>query len=308
MSSTASSPIFQHPLGYLIGLEGVALMRAFAGEYDEAFTAARLTEVKALLDTADTFGDGVAVPALAAATGYDGWAPSYDDPGNAIFGIEEPVVWPILDGLAPGVAVDAACGTGRHAEHLVASGHDVHGFDISPGMLEVARAKVPGARFSTADVTELPLADSSVDLVVCALALAHIENLGAVFAEFARILRPGGQLVISDTRGQFVGSGRYPLVKRALDGRFGYLPTWRHETSDYLRSSLPLGFEVLDCQEPRREAGSGDLGTATPPAPQEPPDIWDLMAWAPAATVAAYRDTPALIVWHFRLKATSAAS
>lgn len=44
--------IYQHPLAYLLGLEGVALMRAFAGEYDRAFTEARFAEVRALLDRA----------------------------------------------------------------------------------------------------------------------------------------------------------------------------------------------------------------------------------------------------------------
>jgi hypothetical protein len=42
--------IHQHPLAYLLGLEGVALMRAFAGEYDRAFTEARIEEIRGLLD------------------------------------------------------------------------------------------------------------------------------------------------------------------------------------------------------------------------------------------------------------------
>ena len=44
--------VYAHPLAYLLGVEGVALLRAFAGEYDREFTAARLAEVRRLLDSA----------------------------------------------------------------------------------------------------------------------------------------------------------------------------------------------------------------------------------------------------------------
>ena len=44
--------IYQHPLAYLIGLEGIALWRAFSGEYDHDFTTDRFAEVRALLDSA----------------------------------------------------------------------------------------------------------------------------------------------------------------------------------------------------------------------------------------------------------------
>ena len=53
--------IYQHPLAYLLGLEGVALLHAFAGGYDRDFTEARLAEVRALLDSADQLGGGAAI-------------------------------------------------------------------------------------------------------------------------------------------------------------------------------------------------------------------------------------------------------
>src|SRR3954468_20179528 len=46
-----ADPIYPHPLAFLLGVEGVALMRAFAGEYDEAFTSDRIAEVRALSST-----------------------------------------------------------------------------------------------------------------------------------------------------------------------------------------------------------------------------------------------------------------
>ena len=296
--------IYQHPLAYLVGVEGVALMKAFAGEFDHAFTDARLAEVRRLLESADALGDGTEVPPISLVDGYDGWAAGYDDADNALFAIEEPVLHPILDRLPAGVAVDAACGTGRHAAYLARHGHQVYGFDASPQMLAVARAKVPDGRFAEADLQSLPLDPGSVDLVVCALALAHVEHLEPVFRDVARVLRPGGHFVISDTRGHFIGSSLYPLIKSDRDGRFGFIPTWQHATGAYLRAALPHGFIVRDCQEPLRVPSSAPRSEPAPPVPPDPaapPDIWALHAWAPEATSAAYQAHPALIVWDFEL-------
>ena len=115
--------IYQHPLAYLLGLEGVALLHAFAGDYDSEFTQARLAEIRALLDSASHLGDGMAVRPIPSVEGYRAWADAYDQPGNQLIDLEQPIVWEILDGLPRGTALDAACGTGRHAEHLAALGH-----------------------------------------------------------------------------------------------------------------------------------------------------------------------------------------
>ncbi len=295
--------IFWHPLAYLLGLEGVALMRGVAGEHDEAFVSARIAEVRELLAQPSRWGEGVTLPPLTAAEAYDAWAPSYDEP-NSLFEYEEGVIGPILDALAPGVAVDAACGTGRHARALARAGHEVHGFDASPGMLDVARRHLPTTDLQVADVTALPMPDDSADLMVNTLALAHVQELGPVFAEAARVLRPGGHLVISDTRSLFVGSPRYPLVKQTLDGRVGYLPTWQHGVGEYLRAALAHGFEALACEEPEREPlDADDWDPPEAPDPGEPPNPWSLMAFAPQATWATYLGTPALLVWHFRRRA-----
>jgi SAM-dependent methyltransferase len=295
--------IYQHPLAYLLGLEGVALMRAMAGEHEEAFVSARIAEVRELLAEPSHWGEGVTLSPLTAAEAYDAWAPSYDEP-NSLSEYEQGVVGPILEALAPGVAVDAACGTGRHARALAARGHEVHGFDVSPGMLDVARSHLPAAHLEVADVSALAMPDGSADLMVNTLALAHVEDLGPVLAEAARVLRPGGHLVISDSRSLFVGSRLYPLVKQTLDGRVGYLPTWRHGVGEYLRAALAHGFEALACAEPVREPlDADDWDPPEVPEPGEPPNPWGLMPVVPQATWATYLGTPALLVWHFRRRA-----
>ena len=76
--------------------------------------------------------------------GYADWSKTYDRPGNPLIHLEETVLLPLLAGLPPGRALDAACGTGRVSARLAAAGHDVLGVDATPAMLERARAKVPG--------------------------------------------------------------------------------------------------------------------------------------------------------------------
>jgi ubiquinone/menaquinone biosynthesis C-methylase UbiE len=248
-----------------------------------------------MLDCASEFGDGAAVRPITATEGYDVWAEYYDGP-NDLIDLEEPIIRPIIDRLPIGPALDAACGGGRHAAYLAAKGHSVIGVDGSAKMLAVAKAKVPGADFCQGDLRALPIADQEVDLVTISLALSHVPELAPVLAEFARVLRPGGHLVIADSRMD------YPMVQAMPDGSYGYMPHHSRMTSEYLTAALPLGFEVRHCEElrvPRR-----DPAGAPPPErvlPEHPSDIWTLRAWYPAAAYAAYNGDPMLIFWDFEL-------
>jgi ubiquinone/menaquinone biosynthesis C-methylase UbiE len=287
--------IYQHPLAYLLGLQGMALMRAFNGDYDRDFTQARIAETRALLDDADSRLEGaIAARPITAAEGYDAWASSYDDP-NDLIDIEEPVVRRILDRLPVGRALDAACGTGRHAAYLAGLGHEVLGVDVSANMLALARAKVPDGDFRQGDVCQLPVPDQDVDLVVCALALTHVADLAAAFADFARVLRPGGHLVIADSRMD------YRIVTELPDGRYGYLPHYKRMTSEYLTTALALGLDVRHCEElrhPWREPS--EAPDPRRESPGLPPNIWTLREWCPSAHRAACNGSPLLIFWHFQ--------
>jgi SAM-dependent methyltransferase len=302
-----SRAIYRHPLAYLLGLQGIALLRAYAGEYDREFTLARIREIRELLDAADELGEGVEETPMTIEEGYAQWAPHYDEPGNALLDAEEPVVREILDALPVGVALDAACGTGRHSVHLAALGHKVIGVDTTPEMLEIARAKVATGDFREADLRDLPIADDSVDVVVCGVAVSHVPELVPVLAEFARVLRRGGHLVLSDSRG-LIGDIAAQHPRTRPDGTFGYMPAWGRLASDYLAAALPLGFEVRRCEELRRwtplvdDEGNDVNDPDTPERePGRPANPWALHRFAPEATIAAYRGTTLVIVWHFEL-------
>jgi SAM-dependent methyltransferase len=281
---------YEHPLAYLVGIEGLALLRAFTGEHDREFVEARLREIRALLED-DGLADGVEVAQLAPRDGYARWAAAYDAEDNAAFA-DEPYVASLLDTIPAGRALDAACGTGRLTRLLTERGHQVVAVDGSPDMLEHAKAD----RKIVADLHELPVEDDSQDVVLCGLALAHVPDLTPVFAEFARVLAPGGHLVLSDVHPEQVQRGSIPSVRTA-DGAPGRVRTNHHRVGGYLRAFFAAGLQPVQCQEPKPEL-------AQPPhVPGGGP--WDLWPWSlnglvPDALLAAAKDVPSMLIWHCR--------
>jgi SAM-dependent methyltransferase len=98
--------------------------------------------------------------------------------------------------------LDMGCGTGRFTIPLAERAESVSGLDLSPMMLDTARKKLADrgleADLREGDMAALPFADASFDVVVSMLALMHIprEDRQQVFHEVARVLRPGGRLLI----------------------------------------------------------------------------------------------------------------
>jgi hypothetical protein len=107
--------IHEDPRASLLGLEGMALLRAFTGEFGRDFVEARIAEIRRVLADEVLADAAVEVDRVDAVTGYRLWSATYDRP-NSAFDLDEPVVREIVDALPVGVALDAACGTGRYAE------------------------------------------------------------------------------------------------------------------------------------------------------------------------------------------------
>jgi ubiquinone/menaquinone biosynthesis C-methylase UbiE len=99
------------------------------------------------------------------------------------------------------LVADIGTGTGFLAAGALAIGARVIGIDASDEMLRQATEKLTGKDFQgrTGDVEKLPLGDGEVDAVVANMVLHHAPDPAAAVREMARVLKPGGRLVISDT-------------------------------------------------------------------------------------------------------------
>ena len=240
-----------HPtLGdFILGFEGLAIMRAWTVDPEGVKARVRsIVEMTGRLDE-EPWSNPEVVGEKTVTDGYAEWAAVYDAPDNPVLLAEEPVVCEMVARYLAGDALDAACGTGRHAEHLASLGHRVVGVDATPEMLEHARAKVPEARFETGDLTALPLPDGAVDLAVCSFALTHCADLGPPVSELARVVRPGGHVVISDAHPFSVILGAQARY-RPLDAERGFVRNHVHLASDYLAAFQAAGLGVVRCLEP----------------------------------------------------------
>lgn len=98
-----------------------------------------------------------------------------------------------------GDVLDFGCGAGRVAGALVARARSVTGVDVATGMVARARAAVPGAKFLVGDGVALPVGDAAFDLVLACDSFPFLAQAGVVpgaLAECARVLRPGGRLLV----------------------------------------------------------------------------------------------------------------
>lgn len=261
----------------------MSLLLAHAGAYDRAFLEARLEEVRDLAARMDddllawerSTGD------IDTRTGYRHWAPTYDDPGNPLIDVEEPVLTAVLDRIPPGRALDLACGTGRTSRLLAERGHIVVGVDSCEAMLE----RGSGGR-AVADISALAFGDASFDLATCTLALTHQPDLRSVLAEAARVLRPGGELVTSDIHSTTLFLGGIAGVDTP-EGRF-IMPANVLRASDYIGAATAAGLTVVECHEPVWPVDAGGAGGE-----------WTQRVCGAAAD-ACYRSVAAAIIWRFR--------
>ncbi|MGZ3872062.1 MAG: class I SAM-dependent methyltransferase [Mucilaginibacter sp.] len=138
-----------------------------------------------------------------AADAYNIWAAHYDaQPGNLMLDLDELVFAGMLGAvdLKNKQVADIGCGTGRHWPKILKGGvAGLSGYDVSAEMLKKLADKFPGAK--TCIITDNQFAavpDHTYDLIISTLTVAHIENIADALQAWARILKPSGDVIITD--------------------------------------------------------------------------------------------------------------
>lgn len=167
-------------------------------------------------------------------------------------------------------ALDVGCGEGRFCRMLQPLGIRTIGIDPTEALVARAIALDPTGDYRVGTAERLGCADQSFDLVVSYLSLIDIAELGTALTEMARVLRPGGSLLIANLTGfttaGMVFGGRRP---RGADRRAGYLDehasevsfrnirirNWHRPLETYMRGLLDRGLTLRHFSEPRPHGG-----------------------------------------------------
>jgi len=196
---------------------------------------------------------------------YDAWSKTYDQTINQMAEVEEIVVKSLLRSLAFTEVLDAATGTGRYACYLAENGKRVAAVDFSEKMLAEARKKAAERElsidFRCEDISELSFANSSFDLVICALTLAHVDDLKKPIKEFVRVLRSGGHLVITDLHPQMQAE-LGPYYKTDIAGKERFFPNYHMSVEKYTDTLEAIGVNIvaaIDIPKLRQGVEPGDL-------------------------------------------------
>jgi len=131
---------------------------------------------------------------------FAAWAKVYDTQPNPLLALEERYLSRILPHTKDRHILDVGCGSGRWLSRLVQGGPaSLHGIDSSSEMMKVAaRKELSDAELIHAALPLIPIASDSKDLVLASFVLSYVEDLELCASELARVIRPGGDLFLSD--------------------------------------------------------------------------------------------------------------
>lgn len=181
--------------------------------------------------------------------GYDRWSTSYAAEANPVKTASNEVIIRLLPDLSGKAIVDAGCGSGYFCELSERQGAaHVTGIDFSAGMIEQAKKVCSSTNFLLGDIGTLTLPERSSDVVICALVLGHAEKIEPAIAQFARTLKAGGVLVISEFHPYLSLKGQ----KRTFvsNGTSFEVPHFIHMVGEYVDVLAKNGLQLEAMEEP----------------------------------------------------------
>ncbi len=190
------------------------------------------------------------------ASAYDQWSRTYESVENATRDLAARVLRQQPLDLRDRDVLEIGCGTGLNTRYLAEHSREVVAIDFSAGMLAQARANIssPNVRFVQCDIqVRWPVADASVDLVVCMLVLEHVANVDHVFKQASRVLRSGGEFFVAELHPFKQLQGTQARFTQVDSGNLVKVQAFIHEFSDYVNASIQHGFQLVRVDEWRDE-------------------------------------------------------
>jgi len=182
--------------------------------------------------------------------GYRDWSPSYentvvDSMDLALLDRIVTVPWATMSRV-----VDLGCGTGRTASWLRAKGVTrIDGVDVTPEMLDVARAKSLHERLIEGDVRSTGLDGDVYDLVVCCLVDEHLPEVTGLYREARRLLRADGTFVLVGFHPYFIMSAGMPTHFDGEDGDPVAVETYVHLHSEHVAAAKAVDLVATELHE-----------------------------------------------------------
>lgn len=224
-------------------------------------------------------------------TSADAWIADMGETGDfpRAYVLDDPMLARVSKSGAR-VAVDLGCGEGRFSRMMRDEGLRVIGVDPTKALLTTAMERDPNGDYRSGKGQALPVADSSVDLVVSYLSLIDICDLEATYDEVQRVLRPGGRLLVANlssfataipdedlTLGWLRkrGPGPEPFGCDDYHRERSYWIGWRgirvrnyhRPLQGYMTPLLARGFQLTHFHEPTPSGGPRDVAERFERAP-----------------------------------------
>lgn len=177
---------------------------------------------------------------------YAQWAKRYPaEAHNAFMRLEQSTMAAWLPDLRGKIVLDLACGTGRWGNIAAETGAaQVISLDNSYHMLVAGKL----ALAAQAELVALPLPASSVDLVICGLAVGHTPHLEQALEEIARVLKPGGVALLSDVHPFQAWQGAQRTF-RGDDGKTYAVEHYIHSYADHFNAATSAGLTITGIAE-----------------------------------------------------------
>ena len=186
------------------------------------------------------------------AAAYDQWAEIYDYDANRTRDQAGLLLRQARLGLGGRRVLEIGCGTGRNTEWLVAQGARVVALDFSAEMIRRAQGRLASsaARFVRHDVrSPWPLRDRSVDCVILALVLEHVDDVSAVFTECGRVVRAGGEMWLCELHPIRQLQGSVAEFTHPRTGEPVRVAAFPHDTAEYVGAGMRSGFSLVEMGE-----------------------------------------------------------